>query len=258
MWRDYHKTEYSVSDGVLYMKVAHPETAFAPPRDGEVDNVAYERIREYCRSKGIPARLCCVSKSTLGDIMEMYPASKAWTDRAWSDYLYLSEDIVNLAGRRYSGQRNHINRFIRECPDWSFEQIGKDNSNAAMAFIGKLALRNNDASFSFIEANRKALEVLDNLELYDQLGGALYAGGEIVGVSLGEIQGDTLFIHVEKADTDYQGSYPMLMNQFARMFASGAVKYINREEDDGIEGLRVSKLSYHPVELLDKYMVELR
>jgi len=258
MWRDYHKTEYSVSDGVLYMKAAHPEIAFAPPRGAGVDSGAYEQIRKYCRSKGIPTKLCCVSKSTLDVILDMYPASRSWTDRAWSDYLYLSEDIINLAGRRYSGQRNHINRFMREHPNWSFREIGEDNISAAMAFIGKLALRNNDASFSFIEANRKALEVLDNMELYGQLGGALYADGVIVGVSLGETQGDTLFIHVEKADTDYQGSYPMLMNQFARMFASGAVKYINREEDDGIEGLRVSKLSYHPVELLGKYMVELR
>jgi hypothetical protein len=258
MWRDYHKTEYAVLNDILYTKVAYPQTAFAPPRGEGADRESYERIREYCYTKGIPARLCFVSKPALNSILEMFPESKVWTDREWSDYLYLSEDIIDLTGRRFSGQRNHINHFIREYPNWSFVRITNDNITDAVTFIEKLALRHADTSFTLIEANRKAIEVLENLELYGQLGGMLYANNAVVGLSLGETVGDTLYIHVEKADTDYHGSYPMLMNQFARVFASGAAEYINREEDDGIEGLRTSKLSYHPTALLDKYMVELQ
>jgi len=257
MWRDYHKTEYAVVSGTLYLKVSRPVQAFAPPRGKLNGREPYERIREYCNNIGIPAQLCSVSVPVLESVLKMFPESKVWTDRAWSDYLYLSEDLINLSGRKFSGQRNHINHFLRENPNWSFERISDGNIADTMTFIGKLALENDNASLSFIEANRKALEVLDNLGLYGQLGGVLYANGGIVGASLGEIVGDTLFIHVEKADTSYHGSYPMLMHQFARMFASGATKYINREEDDGIEGLRTSKLSYHPTDLLDKYMVEL-
>ena len=257
MWRDYHNTEYAIADGTLYLKVARPEPAFAPPRGAGAGREAYERIIDYCDKKGIPARLCSVSKPVLKKILEMYQESKVWTDRVWSDYLYLSDDIINLLGRKFSGQRNHINRFMREHPMWSFERVTEDNTADAMAFIGRFEQEYVSTSPTYVEASRKALEVLDHLDLYGQFGGLLYANGRIVGISIGETVSDTLYVHAEKADTAYHGSYPMLVNQFARMFASDGTKYINREEDDGLEGLRISKLSYHPTELLEKYMVEL-
>jgi hypothetical protein len=258
MWRDYHRTEYAVEDGVLYLKVAHPEPAFAPPRGAGVGRSSYERIIGYCAAKQVQAQLCSVSETALNGILEMFPDSKARTNRAWSDYLYMSEDLANLAGRRYAGQRNHINRFIREHPDWSFERVTGGNIADVRAYIANYAQEHIKDSQAYQEGNKKTLEALDNLDLYGQLGGALFVAGKVVGASLGEALGDTLFVHAEKADTAYHGSYPMLMNQFAKCFATDGIAYINREEDDGVEGLRTSKLSYHPTELLNKYMVELR
>ena len=257
IWRDYHNSEYAIEDGVMYLKVAYPETAFAPPRNGDIDKDSYERIIEYCTSEGIPPRLCSVSETILQGILELYPSSNVRTDRSWSDYLYLSNDIVNLAGRKYSGQRNHINRFTREHEMWAFEPITPSNVNEARAYYEKYALEHRKNVRAYIEGDRKALEVLDNMDAYGIFGGALYVGGEIIGVSFGEAMGDTIYVHAEKADTEYSGAYPMLMNQFARTFANEKIKYFNREEDDGDEGLRTSKLSYHPIELLHKYTVEL-
>jgi hypothetical protein len=258
MWRDYHNTEYAVADGVLYLKVAHPTPAFAPPRGLGVGREAYDRIIEHCAGKGLVAQLCAVSETVLEKVLGMFPESKVWTDRAWSDYLYLSGDIVSLAGRRFAGQRNHINRFVRENPSWSFEQVTDDNIAGVREYVERYAFEHVKDSPAYQEGNAKALEVLDNLGLYGQLGGVLLVDSQIVGVSIGEVVGDTLFIHSEKADTGYHGSYPMLMNQFAGRFVAEGVEYINREEDDGVEGLRKSKLSYHPTALLSKYMVELR
>ena len=258
IWRDYHNTEYAVKDGALYLKVLYPEQAFTPPRGKEPDRMLYESIIDYCAERGIPARLCAVSEPVLQSVLELYPNSSVRTDRDWSDYLYLSSDMTGLAGRRFSGQRNHINRFIREHPAWSFKRIASDNSPEVRAFIEKYAREHIKDSPAYIEGNKKALEILDNLELYGLCGGALYLNGEVIGASFGEIVDDTLYIHTEKADTAYHGSYPMLVNQFAAMFVSESTEYINREEDDGVEGLRTSKLSYHPVALLSKYAVDLK
>ena len=256
IWRDYHKTEYTEEDGVLYLKVSYPEPAFTPPRSsGEPSKESYERILEYCAQSGVPAQLCSVSEPVLQIILGMYPDAQAQTDRDWSDYLYLSSDMTDLAGRKFSGQRNHINRFLREHPAWAFERITAENLSGIRAFYEKYAREHLKDSKAYNEGDRKALEVLDNLDMYGLFGGALYVDGEIAGVSLGETVDDTLYIHTEKANTEYHGAYPMLVNQFAKMFVSEGIEYINREEDDGVEGLRTSKLSYHPTALLNKYNV---
>jgi len=257
IWRDYHLTEYAVEDGALYLKVSYPEPAFIPPRGSDVGIEAYERIIDYCGTAGEPVRLFSVSEPVLQSILQFFPNSKARTDRAWSDYLYVSGDIAGLAGRRFSGQRNHINRFMKEYPSWAFEHVTTDRIPEIKAFFEKYIREHVKDSPAYIEGNRKALEVLDNMDAYGLCGGVLYAEGAVIGVSFGETVDDTLFVHTEKADTGYHGSYPMLVNQFAKMYVTNSTDFINREEDDGVEGLRTSKLSYHPTELLHKYMVEI-
>ncbi|UOO37185.1 DUF2156 domain-containing protein [Oscillospiraceae bacterium CM] len=261
IWRDTFKTEFAIEEGLLYLKVKYltGETAFTPPR-GEPcpEKEAYDRIVDYCRQNGLIPRLCVVSEHRLEQVKLSYPDAEITTNRNWFDYLYQSEDIKNLSGRRYSGQRNHINRFQRENPDWSFEIINPENLKEVRAFFETYAQEHHRDSETYEEGNRKALEVLDNLDIYKLFGGFLTAGGKVVGASLGEIVGDTLFVHVEKSLTAYAGSYPMVVNQFAKAFAGEGVTYINREEDDGIEGLRTSKLSYHPCALLEKYIVTLK
>lgn len=106
------------------------------------------------------------------------------------------------------------------------------------------------------EENKKVIEVLDNYNIYDMVGGYLIADGRIVGFSINEIVDDTLYTHIEKADRHHKGAYQMLVNQAAITFATGKVSFINREEDMGNSGLRKSKKSYHPIELLRKYTIE--
>ena len=86
-------------------------------------------------------------------------------------------------------------------------------------------------------------------------GGLLMVEDRLAGFSLGEVLGDTLFIHIEKADREIFGAYQMLVSQFAQAYAGEGVSFLNREDDVGDPGLRTSTLSYHPVALLEKYVV---
>ena len=79
---------------------------------------------------------------------------------------------------------------------------------------------------------------------------------QIGGITLGEVQNDALYVHVDKADKGITGIFPKLTNAYARQF-SGKIRYINREEDMGNPGLRRSKQSYQPIALLRKYFIEL-
>ena len=260
MWRDFFNTEFALEDEYLYFKVVYltGQTAFTPPRDEDcAEKTIYDKLIDHCDASGCTPRLCAVSEPRLEKLLALYPNAKVTTDRAWSDYLYASEDLIALSGRKYSGQRNHINKFLKINDDWRFETLNTDNIGAFRAFFEKYAAISDPAYPALGECNDKSLEILDNIDRYHLLGGALKTGGEIVGAALGEIVGDTLFVHIERADKDTKGAYQMLVNQFAKAFAQD-VSFINREEDDGVEGLRTSKLSYHPIRLLDKYVVELR
>jgi hypothetical protein len=106
---------------------------------------------------------------------------------------------------------------------------------------------------------RKALTyALRHFEELGLQGGMLRVEGKIVAFTYGmPINYDTFGVHVEKADTTFDGSYAMINYEFANHIPEQYI-YLNREEDLGIEGLRKAKLSYHPVLRLEKFMAHLK
>jgi hypothetical protein len=70
---------------------------------------------------------------------------------------------------------------------------------------------------------------------------------------LGQAINDTTFdVCVEKALAQYEGAYSIINQQFLE-YQVADFRFVNREEDLGIEGLRKAKLSYQPYRLLEKY-----
>ena len=166
--------------------------------------------------------------------------------------------MVTFAGKKMHGQKNHVNRFRRLYPDWRFEEITEENLPEVQAYFEDHAVRFHKEEETAVFEERCVREFLAHYWEYRPLGGLLRASDKIVGFSAGEIVGDTLIIHVEKADTEFSGAYQMLVNEYAKHFVTEDVKYINREEDTGDAGIRQSKESYHPIELLEKYVVTIR
>ena len=111
-------------------------------------------------------------------------------------------------------------------------------------------------SSTFRDEELAVNEVLSHLDIYGFFGGVIRAEGNICAFSLGEVIGDTLFVHIEKADREIRGAYQMMVSEFVSHYGKEPVLYVNREEDVGDPGLRYSKESYHPHALLEKYVLE--
>ena len=258
MWGEYLYPSFTEAAGCLIIRnELHGETLFdfpVPGEDGDVD-AALTAIEDYCTQKGIAPVISVVPEQEAGRLALRYPRVHIVNERAWKDYLYRAEDLSTFAGRRYSGQRNHISRFLRTCQSWSFEPLDSTDAAEVEAFFHTLNKKLNYAPGEAAEENHKVQEVLEHLDQYGLVGGVLRADGAIVGFTLGEVLRDTLYIHIEKADRDYPGAYQMLCRQFCTAYA-GDLAYVNREEDMGDLGLRKAKRDLHPVTQLKKYTVE--
>lgn len=253
MWRDYFKNSYTVIDGTLILS---SDSRFVFPIGRNVEN-ALDEIEKHCKECNIPMILCTVNKKELAKIAERYDDFEADADRDWFDYLYGKDAMLNLTGKKYSTPRNHINKFRKLYQNWTFEPINENNIPDLIEFTKNFTFNSEKDESANLEL-QMCIEVLEYYDTYDMLGGVLKVDGKTVGYSIGEIVGDTLFCHIEKADISYGGSYQMLTNQFLQMYASNDdVKYVNREEDCGDEGLRRSKMSYHPVDLIEKNTVKI-
>ena len=257
MWRNYYDNHYAIYDEtIIFSSNFTGDVCFTHPIGKNVDGMLDE-LEKYCKATNTPMIICSVNKAELPLILERYPDCEHGADRDWFDYLYEKQPMLMLAGRKYGTPRNHINKFKKLYPEYSFKRITDDDIDRLVEFTKGFSF-NSEKSESALQELEICTEVLKNHKKYNMHGGFLEVDGKITGYSFGEIIGDTLFVHIEKADVNYHGAYQMLTNSFLREFAADeSVKLVNREEDCGDEGLRKSKLSYHPVELIEKNTVKI-
>jgi len=261
MWRDYFRTEFTEFNDTLIFKVKIKYhggiNAFSLPLGKDVNGSILE-TEKYCRALKIPLVFCKITKEEILLIEKLFRNRNVmlYKETNWSDYVYNARDLVTLAGRKFSGQRNHINRFHKSYDSFSFEVITEINLNEVRDFYTDFCNSINKTSDVFEEDKVKTFEVLDNYNQYGLFGGLIRVDSKVAAFSIGEICNDVLHVHIEKADTKYNGIYQIMNNEFAKHYASDNINFINREDDAGDEGLRRAKEAYHPCEIIEKYIVE--
>lgn len=256
MWRDFFETAYTIVNDTLIMRVRSTDgrIGFTCPLGKDITG-ALELINEYCIANDLLPEFYSVGESRVHYIEEVFGAVTTDFDEDWQDYLYKAEEHINMPGKRFHRIKNRINRFKKLYPEYVFEKITSDNIAAVRAFYEGYSRHTDKESDTYREEERKVFEVFEHYDEYGVFGALLRIGDKVIGMAMGEIVNDTLFVHIEKADVNYDGVYQVIVQEFARMYAT-EVEYINREEDCGDEGLRQSKQSYRPVEMLKKYSVK--
>ena len=260
MWHEGADLQFSVWNGTLSVRqIIGEQPAFSYPIGADPDGMIDELTR-YVHTHHLPQRFFAVDDGTLAVIRSdkrLTPAKWAY-DRRWSDYIYSFEDAVTFKGKKFSGQRNHINKFKKLYgePDIRLLTSGDRAEVAEMLAEYKEEHPGGYALEQLEQVRAKELlEVCGALGLY---AAGLFVEGKLAAFSLGEIAGDTLLIHAEKALTRYEGIYPTMYSGFVRLIAGLAdrpLKYVNREDDSGDPGLRTSKTQYHPIRMAHKYLV---
>ncbi len=253
MWQEMYRTEYILDGKTLYLKLfIDGNTHYAVFSEDIVE--AVKRLFDITGERELSLSL--VEEKAIADLERAFEVSDCFTREEWADYIYLHDDLAEMKGGRFAGQRNHINKLRERFPDWHYERVTEENIGEVRDFFLRLTEDRSTLSPSALfEAEMVERYLTRDYLSFKTEGGFIRAGGEIVSFAFGEICGDTLFVHIEKARRDVQGAYQAIVKEFA---SHNKATFINREEDMGIEGLKRSKESYHPIEKAKKFSMNVK
>lgn len=290
--RKKYGTQVALQDGFLfrYYNGQGSRRGYAfPLGEGDV-TAALKWIVDDAQATGRPLEFCLVDEPRAQILREYFDAIHFENNRGDSDYIYSAEGLATLAGNQYRKKRNHISRFNRTYANYELRGITRENIADALD-VEKRWLKG-DAADNAGDANENAgasprepsveqpcdcaeaawaersedeksrmaeycaiVEALENFDALGMKGAVLYVKGKPVGMTMAsKIAPGAWDIHFEKVIGEYadNGGYAVINKMFAERLVADGAKFINREEDIGLEGLRKAKLSYYPLTILDK------
>lgn len=258
MWREFYRPLWREAAGclVIIMRPHSAEPYALPPvlgPDGD-PMAALSELMEQLKDLG-----AAPSAHRVGaDFVEKHLDQALFDshlDRDQSDYVYLAEELILLAGKRFHKKKNHLNKF-RKTTQHNYKPLDHETIECVLEMQESWCqLRDCQTDEGLMNEDRAIFEALTNFDRLGYVGGAIVINDVVEAFSLGEsLNQDTAVIHIEKANPEIPGLYAAI-NQ---MFAANAwpeTTYINREQDLGLEGLRKAKESYSPHHMVDKYTV---
>jgi hypothetical protein len=225
------------------------------------------------------SRFDAISDKYLSLILEHFDdwgLSANEADQGEWDYIYSCEELIALKSsssllekrrrlrsfdKRYSPtvlplapecwSKSLLQKCIGVAEDWVEENSGK------VGCLGEDSECFQDHAFT--------LRLLQNFASHANMRGVLVeVEGKPVAMALVEInkQGRVILSHVEKAllkavPDGVRGVYPFTLCAYLKQWGEGECDTVNREQDDGLPGLRTSKHLYKPAEWRKKWIVTL-
>ena len=254
MWSDIYDNKIFNDNGIFVSADFTDKPVFCYPIGNGDKKATINKLIEYSKSNNTLLEFFGMTEKDKDELESLFPNQfQIEETRDFFDYVYKSEDLANLQGRKYHSKKNHVSYFEKTF-DWKYEPINENNIEQCLLLNSHwegLNLQKNPEEIS--DESLAIQKALKNYFDLDFEGGVLTIQGEIVAFTFGErLNNNTFCTHVEKAYGNVRGAYQMINREFARQLKN-RYEFINREEDTGSEGLRRAKLSYQPHRLVIKY-----
>jgi uncharacterized protein len=251
-WRSAHDFIISKRDDLIILaSLLAGRSEYYPPIGGGDSAKTIKTILLETRSKFIRI------PEEVKVLFDKDPSIHAVEDRANADYLFLAQDLIRLEGRKYDGKRNFIKNFKSKY-EYEYIPVTEDIVQEVLSFQDVWCVeRGCSQSKSLLDESEAVKIMLTHLKQFHCKAGAIRVHGKICAVCIAErLNPRTLVIHVLKGARGMTGIYQTIFNEFLSREAAG-YQFVNMEQDLGIEGLRKSKESYHPVSLARKFTLSL-
>ena len=179
-----------------------------------------------------------------------------YNDINWNDYVYLSENMVNLSGKKLAKKKILISQFKTLYQDFIITNITSIDYNEIIDFA-YFWKSTHDSDDNHLQEEFEAMKLM--MKNWDKLpckGIKLYVSDKLCAFSIFSPQtSEMATIHFEKYDNSIKGAGQMINWETAKILQPD-FKYINREQDIGHEGIRQAKRSYQPLRLVPSYRLK--
>ena len=219
-------------------------------------------LREDAQARGIPFRLFGLLPEETAWLQTRCPQAFSYRlTRDSFDYVYDIDRLAELHGRKLQAKRNHCNRFEEAYPDYRGLPLTQELLPRCEAFAARwYATHEQEHPDTDYAGEKAALSMaFSHFDELHMVGILIETTDGDVAFSMGNrIREDTFDVNFEKALAEVNGAYPLVNREFARRIRAACpeIRFLNREDDMGIEGLRRAKESYFPDLLLEKTVAE--
>ncbi len=256
-WSVVENTKIAFFNDFLFIRFSDDEKFYYtfPIGKGEIKNVI-DLIIEDAKINNKKFRFVCLTKNQTKILKEIFSEKIIINkNRDTFDYVYETEKLATLSGRKYHSKKNHFNSFKNNY-NFIFEEINENNLSECIEFANEW-YRETQVTQALLKEQRVLNNALENYFKLNLIGAIIKINGKIVAFCVGEkmYKPNMFCTHFEKASAEYPKAYTAINKLFSE-FLLNKFELVNREDDAGIEGLRKAKLSYHPEFILKKYYAE--
>ena len=255
-WQEYLNYYYTIyENSLLIMTKSNDNIQFRPPL-GTYSHRLNKEIMKLAGKEGGHMPFGMISSSTKNNMLQHYPSAEFVSHRDYYDYVYLTNDLAELAGKPYSKIRNRLNKFTRN-NQYTVDTITDDNFAEVKEFLKRWCLWKDCGSDELLEHERRAiLFSMAHFHELDLKGLFVTINDQIEAIAVFEqITPDAIIVHFEKGSPDCDGIYKLINWETAKLVQHQST-YINRESDMGVPGLRKAKLSYRPYHFNEVHHLE--
>lgn len=263
LWYYVYKTQYCIiEDSICLLIQSYKGHTYSlmPLCDKKDYGKAFTFMENYLKIKEMSMEMYCVDQEFATYIEKHHPKYSVEEDRDSFDYIYKAKDLKTLKGNKYHKKRNHINNFTKHYKDrFYYRSLNYEDHEACCELIKSWRMRKGESSYDLIQGEILGIKHLfDMLDYTDIKVGGIFIDEELQAFAMGSYLNTSnknmCVIHVEKANPNIRGLFPLINRDFL-IHEFPDVIYVNREDDLGIEGMRQAKLSYRPIRFAKKYSI---
>jgi len=254
MWGDIFKTRWLIDDERLWIYNGYDDLMLLPVGKA-VSLPELVAVSDMLLREGKSGDFVLVDEDFVKENPELEKFFKVEVDHDNGDYIYSSQKLVDLPGNKLHKKRNLINQFLELYPDYASQPLQASDLNTCLELAEKWCRQRTCLELDFTHETSALKKAFANFAALELQGLKISRGRDMLAFSVfSRLNSNMADVHFEKFVPEIKGIGQVINWETAKILAPG-YKYINREQDLGLEGLRQAKKSYDPEYIVNAYFL---